>query len=112
MVSPSQHSARHGDRSPKGRWRSSASRRSYATRSFLVRAWIDQLRHRDHYVRLTHPFIGDGDYERNGFRLSDGDGGYERSAPTLGQDNGYVLGEILGLSPDEQAGLEQAGTLS
>jgi benzylsuccinate CoA-transferase BbsF subunit len=71
-----------------------------------------QLRHRDHYVRLTHPFIGDGDYERNGFRLSDGDGGYERSAPTLGQDNGYVLGEILGLSPDEQAELEQAGTLS
>jgi benzylsuccinate CoA-transferase BbsF subunit len=71
-----------------------------------------QLRHRRHYVRLTHPFIGDGDYERNSFRLSDGDGGYERSAPTLGQDNGYVLGEILGLSPDEQAELEQAGTLS
>jgi benzylsuccinate CoA-transferase BbsF subunit len=71
-----------------------------------------QLRHRNHYVRLTHPFIGDGDYERNGFRLSDGDGGYERSAPTLGQDNARVLGDVLGLSPEEQAELEQAGTLS
>jgi benzylsuccinate CoA-transferase BbsF subunit len=71
-----------------------------------------QLRHRNHYVRLTHPFIGDGDYERNGFRLSDGDGGYERSAPTLGQDNDRVLGDLLGLSPEERAELEQAGTLS
>jgi benzylsuccinate CoA-transferase BbsF subunit len=71
-----------------------------------------QLRHRDHYVRMTHPFIGDGDYERNGFRLSDGDGGYERSAPTLGQDNARVLGEILGLSEEEQAELAEAGTLS
>jgi crotonobetainyl-CoA:carnitine CoA-transferase CaiB-like acyl-CoA transferase len=71
-----------------------------------------QLRHRGHYIRMTHPFIGDGDYERNGFRLSDGDGGYERSAPTLGQDNDYVLGELLGLSPDELAKLREDGALS
>jgi benzylsuccinate CoA-transferase BbsF subunit len=71
-----------------------------------------QLTHRGHYVRLTHPYLGAGDYERNGFRLSDGDGGYERSAPTLGQDNACVLGEILGLSTAEQAELQEAGALT
>jgi len=43
-----------------------------------------QLAHRGHFVRLTHPFLGPGDYERNGVRLSGSDGGYRRSAPTLG----------------------------
>ena len=71
-----------------------------------------QLRHRGHYVRLTHPYLGAGDYERNGFRLSDGDGGYRRSAPTLGQDNERVFGEILGLSAAEQAELRDAGALT
>ena len=70
-----------------------------------------QLAHRGHFVRMTHPYLGDGDYERNGFRLSDGDGGYHRSAPTLGQDNAHVLGEILGLSTAEQAELEAEGVL-
>ncbi|HMC42453.1 MAG TPA: CoA transferase, partial [Acidimicrobiales bacterium] len=70
-----------------------------------------QLGHRGHFQRLTHRYLGPGDYERNGFRLSDDDGGYRRSAPTLGQDNAYVLGEILGLSPAEQADLEAEGAL-
>ena len=30
-----------------------------------------QLAHRDHFVPLTHPFLGPGLYERNGFRLRD-----------------------------------------
>ena len=71
-----------------------------------------QLAQRGHCVRLAHPYLGAGDYERNGFRLSDGDGGYGRSAPTLGQDNAYVLGEILGLSTLEQAELQEAGALT
>jgi benzylsuccinate CoA-transferase BbsF subunit len=70
-----------------------------------------QLAHRRHLIRLTHPFLGEGDYGRNGFRLSDGDGGYHRSAPTLGQDNAYVLGELLGLSAAEQERLAQDGAL-
>ena len=70
-----------------------------------------QLAARGHFERLTHRYLGPGDYERNGFRLSDDDGGYRRSAPTLGQDNAYVLGEILGLSPAEQADLEAEGAL-
>jgi benzylsuccinate CoA-transferase BbsF subunit len=68
-----------------------------------------QLARRGHFVPLTHPFMGPGLYERNGFRLSDGEAGYARSAPTLGQDNDLVLGQILGLSPDERAALAADG---
>ena len=70
-----------------------------------------QLAHRGHFFRMTHPFLGEGDYERNGFRLSDGDGGFRRSAPTLGQDNDYVLGELLGLSTKDQQQLAADGVL-
>ena len=64
-----------------------------------------QIAHRGHYLRLTHPFLGPGLYEHNGFRLSDAEAGYDRSGPTLGQDQDWVLGELLGLSTDEQAAL-------
>ena len=37
-----------------------------------------QVAHREHFVALTHPFLGDGLYERNGFRLSDAPSGYSR----------------------------------
>ena len=39
-----------------------------------------------------------GLYERNGFRLAACPGGYDRAGPTLGQDNDWVLGEVLGLT--------------
>ena len=70
-----------------------------------------QLRHRDHFVTLTHPFLGEGAYERNGFRLSDAPSGYARPAPTLGQDNDHVLGEILGLSSTDIGRLATDGVL-
>ena len=68
-----------------------------------------QIAHRGHYVARTHPFMGDGLYERNGFRLSDATGGYDRSGPTLGQDQDWVLTDLLGLDPDEQAALTADG---
>ena len=71
----------------------------------------EQLAHREHFVRLSHPFMGDGAYERNGFRLSDAPSGYTRTGPTLGQDNADVLGDILGLSDAEQAQLADEGAL-
>jgi crotonobetainyl-CoA:carnitine CoA-transferase CaiB-like acyl-CoA transferase len=49
-----------------------------------------QLAHRGHLVALTHPELGEGRYERNGFRLrGDGiaDGAYDRTSPLLGQDD-------------------------
>jgi benzylsuccinate CoA-transferase BbsF subunit len=60
-----------------------------------------QLAARGHFVTLTHPAMGEGIYERNGFRLSDAPSGYTRTGPTLGQDNDHVLREILGLSTTE-----------
>lgn len=66
-----------------------------------------QLSHRGHFVPLTHPYMGACLYERNGFRLSDAASGYERSGPTLGQDQDWVLGELLGLSPQTRAALAE-----
>lgn len=50
----------------------------------------------------TRPNVGPSWRMTRGAAISHG-------APGLGQHNGYVLGEILGLSPDEQARLAQAG---
>ncbi len=57
--------------------------------------------------RCTHPFLGDGFYERNGFRLSDAPSGYDRAGPTLGQDQTWVLTELLGLRADDIAALTE-----
>jgi crotonobetainyl-CoA:carnitine CoA-transferase CaiB-like acyl-CoA transferase len=32
-----------------------------------------------------------------------------RGSPALGEDNAYVLGDLLGLTEDEQRRLEEAG---
>jgi len=74
-----------------------------------------QLAHRGHFVALEHPELGEGRYERNGFRLTGGGldgGGYDRPGPLLGQDTEWVLGELLGLSHREQARLQDAGALT
>ncbi|MGZ8752352.1 MAG: CoA transferase, partial [Acidimicrobiia bacterium] len=68
-----------------------------------------QVAHREHFVSLTHPFLGDGLYERNGFRLSDAPSGYRRSGPTLGQDQDWVLDDVLGLSRSERQQLAADG---
>jgi crotonobetainyl-CoA:carnitine CoA-transferase CaiB-like acyl-CoA transferase len=70
-----------------------------------------QLRHRDHFVALEHPFMGPSLYERNGFRISESPSGYDRPGPTLGQDDEWVLGDLLGLSTAEQQRLREAGAL-
>jgi len=70
-----------------------------------------QVAHRRHFVPLHHPYLGDGLYERNGFRLSAAPSGYERPGPTLGQDNDWVLGELLGLSAEEQDRLRADGAV-
>ena len=70
-----------------------------------------QLHHRDHFVTLEHPCMGACGYERNGFRLSDAPAGFYRPSPTLGEHNDHVLGEILGISSDEQQRLADDGVL-
>ena len=50
-----------------------------------------QLANRDHFEPHHHAFLGDGLYERNGFRLRESPSGYDRAGPTLGQDTDWVL---------------------
>ena len=71
-----------------------------------------QLAHRGHFVPLTHPFMGPRAYEHNGFRVDGLTAGYDRPGPTLGQDNDWVQGELLGLSAEEQATLAEAGVFT
>jgi crotonobetainyl-CoA:carnitine CoA-transferase CaiB-like acyl-CoA transferase len=70
-----------------------------------------QLEARGHYMTLENPVVGPGPYERNGFRFSDAGGGYARSGPTLGQDNEYVLSELLGLGAAEIGRLREEGAV-
>jgi benzylsuccinate CoA-transferase BbsF subunit len=70
-----------------------------------------QLAHRGHFEPHRHPFLGDGLYERNGFRLGAFDGGYDRAGPTLGQDNDWVLADVLGLTTEQIEALRDAGAL-
>jgi benzylsuccinate CoA-transferase BbsF subunit len=71
-----------------------------------------QVAHRQHFIEMPHPEFGPGKYERNGFRLAGTPSGYDRSGPTLGQDNDWVLGDLLGLPADEQERLKEGGVLS
>jgi crotonobetainyl-CoA:carnitine CoA-transferase CaiB-like acyl-CoA transferase len=71
-----------------------------------------QVARRQHFVGLTHPFMGPRFYEHNGFRVSGYAVGYDRSGPTLGQDNDWVQGELLGLSADEREKLGEDGVFT
>ena len=70
-----------------------------------------QLTHRQHYARVQHPRIGENVIDNYAFRLSATQGGVTEPAPLLGQHNDYVLGELLGLRPDEIAQLTEAGVV-
>jgi crotonobetainyl-CoA:carnitine CoA-transferase CaiB-like acyl-CoA transferase len=70
-----------------------------------------QLAHRGHFEPHDNPIVGPGLYERNGFRLAACPSGYDRSGPTLGQDNDWVLRDVLGLSSDEIEALQQTGAV-
>ncbi|MDQ1478695.1 MAG: hypothetical protein QOE62_3924, partial [Actinomycetota bacterium] len=50
-------------------------------------------------------------YERNGFRLAACPGGYDAAGPTLGQDNAWALGEVLGLSESDIDALRETGAV-
>ena len=65
----------------------------------------------EHFVPLEHPVMGDGLLRAQRLPAPRGAGGYDRAGPTLGQDNDWVLGELLGLSADEQARLRDVGAV-
>jgi benzylsuccinate CoA-transferase BbsF subunit len=70
-----------------------------------------QLRERGFFIELDHPELGKTVSDATLVRLSDTPPRYTRPAPVLGQDNGYVYGELLGLSESELAELKKQGVV-
>jgi crotonobetainyl-CoA:carnitine CoA-transferase CaiB-like acyl-CoA transferase len=70
-----------------------------------------QLAERGHFVALTHPIMGPGLYEHNGFRLSDAPCGYDRTGPVLGADTDELLRDLLGLDDDAIGKLRAEGAV-
>jgi benzylsuccinate CoA-transferase BbsF subunit len=60
-----------------------------------------QLKERGFFIELDHPDLGQTVSDATPIRLSDTPPGYTRPAPLPVQDNGYVYGELLGLSEGE-----------
>ena len=62
-----------------------------------------QLKHREHFKILEHKEIGPYSHERPPFRFSKMPYQQQRPAPLLGEDNEYVLKDLLGYTDDEIA---------
>ncbi len=67
-----------------------------------------QLRHRGHLKVLEHPVMGQRTYSQPSFRMSEVTPDHQRAA-LIGEHNDYVFGELLGMSPEEHADLQQQG---
>ena len=70
-----------------------------------------QLKERGFFIELDHPELGKTISDAIPIKLSDTPAKYHRPAPVLGQDNGYVYGELLGMSEDEVAELKEQGII-
>ena len=68
-----------------------------------------QLDHRDVFFELDHPVIGEARFEGVPFSSTGFAADHWRSAPLLGEDNRYVLTELLGIDDDEVDELAAAG---
>ena len=60
-----------------------------------------QLSARDHFVLLSHEYLGELAFERSAIRLAEHASSLRRPGPKLGEHNDDVLGAVLGLSQDE-----------
>ncbi len=67
------------------------------------------LRARGFYESVSHSVAGVWEVEGPHWRLSESPGHIRLPAPAFGEHNGYVLGELLGLSAAEMAALEREG---
>ena len=63
------------------------------------------VRERRCFELVDHPEVGRRPIPAMSFRLSKTPGSIRKSAPLLGEDNEYVLGELLGIAKDEIAQL-------
>lgn len=75
-----------------------------------------QLRAREYFVRLPNSETGEWPSETPPFRLSrtpgHAGGSIRRGPPCMGEDNEYVLGELLGMGPEEIRALEEAQVIA
>jgi len=70
-----------------------------------------QLAHRNHFILADHAELGPVPIENSRFILSETPAQIRRAGPTFGQDNDYVLREILGMGDEEIVELIAAGAL-
>ncbi|MCP3985597.1 MAG: CoA transferase [bacterium] len=70
-----------------------------------------QLEHRGFYRELDHAAMGKNRYAGHQFRIRGYDSGPRTAAPTLGQHSFEVLSELLGVDPEEIAGLMAEGAI-
>ena len=70
-----------------------------------------QLAHRGHFVALDHPSLGKFTVEGPRAKLSRTPASVRRAAPSLGQDNQYVLETILGYDESRISDLVASGAL-
>jgi len=71
-----------------------------------------QLKERNYYVEIDHPDAGVHPYPAQPWKMSKTPQREWRRAPLFGEHNRYVLGELLGLSDQEIAGLEKENIIS
>jgi benzylsuccinate CoA-transferase BbsF subunit len=71
-----------------------------------------QAKHRQVFVWLDHTEIGSMLYTTPSYRLSKTPAHIWKAAPCLGEDNEYVLGEVLGYSDAEIADLLVEGAIT
>lgn len=70
-----------------------------------------QMAWRNVFVELDHPVIGVARFEASPFESTGFAPDIWRSAPLLGEDNHFVLREILGIDDEEISELEREGVL-
>ena len=71
----------------------------------------EHFKAREAIVDVEHPDFGLIKMQNVAPRLSDTPGAVRHVGPTLGEDNDYVLSELLGFDDDEKARLKDAGII-
>ena len=69
-----------------------------------------QLKHRETFAsQAKHPILGERVFEGMPMHLSEASWEVWRAGPVIGQDNDYVFGELLGLTPEDVAAQDREG---
>lgn len=70
-----------------------------------------QLKARNLFERLNHSLLGERNFVGIPIKMSETQPYIHKSAPLMGEDNSYVLREVLGLSDEEIKTLDDEGVL-